>query len=55
MTAPATGETTLVHTRQVLSGLALVYTTPWDNFLVYRGIWAYPSGRVLATLGSGPP
>lgn len=34
--------------------LAFVYTTPWDNYLVYRGIWGYPPGRVLATIGYVP-
>ncbi|MEM1271763.1 MAG: lycopene cyclase domain-containing protein [Bacteroidota bacterium] len=30
--------------------IAFVYTTPWDNYLVYREIWGYPEGRVLATI-----
>lgn len=30
--------------------LAFCYTTPWDNYLVYRQIWGYGEGRVLATL-----
>jgi lycopene cyclase domain-containing protein len=38
----------------VLAGLALTYTTPWDNFLVYKGIWSYPKGRVLMSLGWVP-
>lgn len=33
---------------------ALVYTTPWDNYLIYSGIWNYGSDRVLATLGYVP-
>ena len=34
--------------------LALVYTTPWDNLLVARGVWGYGDNRVLFTLGWVP-
>lgn len=34
--------------------LALVYTTPWDNYLVARGVWGYGEGRVMFTLGWVP-
>ncbi len=34
--------------------IAFVYTTPWDNYLVYREVWGYPPGRVLATIGYVP-
>ncbi|MEX2500929.1 MAG: lycopene cyclase domain-containing protein [Trueperaceae bacterium] len=34
--------------------LALLWTTPWDNYLVYREVWGYPPGRVLATIGYVP-
>jgi lycopene beta-cyclase len=34
--------------------VAFVYTTPWDNYLVYREVWGYPPGRVLATIGYVP-
>lgn len=34
--------------------IALVYTTPWDNYLVFRQVWGYPEGRVLFTLGYVP-
>jgi lycopene beta-cyclase len=34
--------------------IAFLYTTPWDNYLVARGVWGYPPGRVLATLGYVP-
>ncbi len=30
--------------------IAFVYTTPWDNYLVFREVWGYPPGRVLATI-----
>ena len=35
----------------VLAALALAYTTPWDNYLVYKGIWSYSPGRVLSSIG----
>ena len=38
----------------VLGLLAVSYTTPWDNYLVWKGIWSYPPGRVLATIGWVP-
>ena len=35
--------------------LALVYTTPWDNYLVATGVWTYARSRVLGvTLGWVP-
>lgn len=30
--------------------VAFAYTTPWDNYLVYSGVWAYGGDRVLGTL-----
>lgn len=33
---------------------AVVYTTPWDNYLVYKGVWGYGSNRVLGTIGYVP-
>ncbi|MFB6269296.1 MAG: lycopene cyclase domain-containing protein [Halobacterium sp.] len=38
----------------VLLVLALAYTTPWDNYLVGRGVWTYGDGRVAATLWLAP-
>ncbi len=38
----------------VLSGLALVYTTPWDSYLITRGVWWYGDGAVLARFGAIP-
>ena len=38
----------------VLVGIAFVYTTPWDNYLVAQGVWTYPADRVLATVGHVP-
>jgi putative membrane protein len=34
--------------------IAFVYTTPWDNYLVFREVWGYPPGRVLFTIGYVP-
>jgi lycopene beta-cyclase len=34
--------------------IAFVYTTPWDNYLVYRGIWWYGADRVVGTVGYVP-
>lgn len=34
--------------------IALVYTTPWDNFLIWMGVWQYDADRVIATLGYVP-
>lgn len=38
----------------VVALIAFVYTTPWDNYLVYRDVWGYPDGAVLGTLGYVP-
>lgn len=37
-----------------LSAVAFVYTTPWDNYLVYKGVWNYPNDRVLFSIGFVP-
>ena len=34
--------------------LAVVYTTPWDNYLVWKGVWSYPPDRVLGLIGYVP-
>lgn len=34
--------------------LALVYTTPWDNYLIWRDVWHYGRGRVVGTIGYVP-
>ena len=34
--------------------VALVYTTPWDNYLIMRGVWTYPAGGVVGVLGYVP-
>ena len=30
----------------LMVALALVYTTPWDNYLIARGVWSYGDGVV---------
>ena len=37
-----------------LVGIAFVYTTPWDNYLVAREVWTYPPEVVLLTVGWVP-
>ena len=34
--------------------IAFVWTTPWDNYLVQQGVWGYGEGRVLGTVGYVP-
>jgi lycopene cyclase domain-containing protein len=34
--------------------IAFAYTTPWDNYLVYRQVWTYGPERVLGVLGYVP-
>jgi lycopene cyclase domain-containing protein len=38
----------------LVGGAALIYTTPWDNYLVARGVWEYGPDRVLAVIGYVP-
>ena len=38
----------------ILTVAALVYTTPWDNYLIARGVWWYGEGRVAATVWHAP-
>jgi lycopene cyclase domain-containing protein len=34
--------------------IALVYTTPWDNYLVWKEVWSYGADRVIGTIGYVP-
>jgi lycopene cyclase domain-containing protein len=34
--------------------IALVYTTPWDNYLIAVGVWEYGPDTVTATIGLAP-
>ena len=38
----------------VLSLVAVAYTMPWDRWLIHHGVWTYPPGSVLGTIGSVP-
>jgi lycopene cyclase domain-containing protein len=38
----------------VIVALALLYTTPWDNYLIAKGVWAYGEGRVAGRVGLAP-
>jgi len=38
----------------VIVALALVYTVPWDNYLIARGVWWYGDGRVAGRLWLAP-
>jgi lycopene cyclase domain-containing protein len=33
--------------------MALLYTTPWDNYLIYRGVWSYNLARISQSLRIG--
>jgi lycopene cyclase domain-containing protein len=33
--------------------VALLYTTPWDNYLIYRGVWSYNLSRISQSLRIG--
>lgn len=37
-----------------ISIIALLYTTPWDNYLVAKEVWWYGPNRVIATIGFVP-
>lgn len=41
--------TTIVIGLCLMTGVAVVYTTPWDAYLVREAIWWYGEDRVLAT------
>ena len=38
----------------VMAAVALIYTTPWDNYLVRIGVWSYGADRVVGTIGYVP-
>jgi lycopene cyclase domain-containing protein len=38
----------------IITVVALVYTTPWDNLLIARGVWWYGTDRTLATIWEAP-
>lgn len=38
----------------IMAVIALIYTTPWDNYLVESGVWWYAEDAVLGTIGFVP-
>lgn len=38
----------------VLAVVAVVWTAPWDRWLIVHGVWGYPPGSVLATVAQVP-
>jgi lycopene cyclase domain-containing protein len=38
----------------ILAAAAFAYTTPWDNYLIARGVWGYGEGAVLVSFGYAP-
>jgi lycopene cyclase domain-containing protein len=38
----------------ILAVIALVWTSPWDQAIIERGVWSYGEGRVLGTIGLVP-
>ncbi|KAI8850496.1 Squalene/phytoene synthase-domain-containing protein [Chytridium lagenaria] len=45
---------TEVNKIALLSVIAVIYTTPWDNFIISRGAWTYPKDRVMGVIGYVP-
>lgn len=37
-----------------MAAIAVLYTTPWDNYLVKSGVWSYADNAVLGTIGYVP-
>ena len=44
----------LLRAAAALAVVALLWTGPWDDYLVRTGVWSYGEGRVLALVGSVP-
>lgn len=38
----------------ILALIAFIWTTPWDNYIVAKGVWSYGPERVLAVFGYVP-
>lgn len=38
----------------ILVCIAFVWTTPWDNYLIYLGVWDSPPERVIGRIGYVP-
>ncbi|VVC39976.1 Squalene/phytoene synthase, conserved site,Squalene/phytoene synthase,Lycopene cyclase [Cinara cedri] len=37
-----------------ISGIAVLYTTPWDNYIIMRGAWTFPADQLIAVIGYVP-
>jgi lycopene beta-cyclase len=53
------GRAAAIHARAnlflgLVALIAFVYTTPWDNYLVWRGVWGYGPERVIGVVGYVP-
>lgn len=42
------------YTLPLIALIAFLYTTPWDNFLVYKSVWSYGPDRILGVIGYVP-
>lgn len=38
----------------LLAALAVIYTTPWDNYLIMTHVWSYEEHRVIGKIGYVP-
>ena len=38
----------------LIAAVAFIYTTPWDNYLIWRDVWHYGRDRVIGTVGYVP-
>lgn len=51
LAGPWTWEAARWGAAMAVAGVAFVFTTPWDNAAVARGIWGFPSGRFWRQVG----
>ncbi|CAJ51148.1 lycopene cyclase domain-containing protein [Haloquadratum walsbyi] len=38
----------------LMTVVAVIYTTPWDNYLIQRGVWWYGPGDIFARIWKAP-
>jgi lycopene cyclase domain-containing protein len=49
------GSRRLLAALAITATIAVVYTGPWDHFIISQGVWSYPEGRVIGpTIGLVP-
>ena len=51
---PRANRSVFINAIGVLTVLAILYTTPWDNYLVMKKVWWYGLDRVMGTIGYVP-